>query len=126
MSKPYTHILLFGAEAGNQVATLYRHDDGMVLAEIRNKSVMFGSEPRMPQGTRLFIDHDHARTYIRRLADADVSGFMKEERDPGWDTWKWETLPLAQFTHSASIEERDRDKMVRLPGIREVQKILSN
>ena len=119
MSKPFTHIVVLRVEPSQNgvgdrdIASLYRVVDGMVIAEVNNKCVLFGVDPRQPFGQRMFLDHSAAMAFLRRIADVDANGkFTCGNQDFGRPL-DWEHVALESLVYQASIETRDEGA---LPG----------
>ncbi len=108
-----THILLL--EPSQQTEILFRVSDGMMLGECQKNVVVFGAEPNK-KTSRVFIDHENATNFLRRVADMDAVGIH-----PLHDYMSGDAKILQNCAGEAKIEERNVDGLVVLPeGSREL------
>ena len=71
----YTHIIQ--SIPSHEIAHLFRASDGMMLGEVEQCTVIIGESNRNKE-SRLFIDHQCAKRYLRKVAGDDA---VIDERD---------------------------------------------
>lgn len=101
-----THILMtFDSKPQED---LYRAD-GMLVASRQADVVRFGHDIATAQ-SRLFLNEDQAKAWLRRLADVDI--LAQDLGQPMTDlAWSYQTAPAA-----ATIEARNAETLLTLPG----------
>ena len=111
MSK-VTHILTHGHQAvpnrpdhPMQKAVLYRASDGLMIGQANDTLVQFGENPQAGQ-MRNFMDHKHAVTFLRKIADRDWAA------ENGEDPTAPDFLKRVASGYAANIEERDSESRV--------------
>lgn len=106
MSKPQaTHRFLKQRIGEIQKVTMFRMSDGMKVATAAGDIVVYGEDPNRMTGSRQFLDHSYALTFMRKLADRDLAvelGVKPED---------------VRFNNViAVIEEQFVDKTIITPG----------
>ncbi len=99
-----THILMCMPSRDQEF--LYRAD-GMLCSTRHKDKVLFGDDIATMQ-SRLFMNIDSAKAWIRRIADVDLYAENRGER-LGFHLEDYRKIPVA-----AVIEERDGESMVVL------------
>ena len=108
----YTHVLLIEASQATEI--LFRVSDGMMLGECQKNVVVFGAEPNK-KTSRVFIDHENATEFLRKVAFMDANGCPELQNYIPW----LEKNGLMAI--DAQIEERNVEGLVVLPpGSREL------
>jgi hypothetical protein len=97
-----THVILNFRD--KDTSTLIRLDDGMAIGGREKCKVAFGEDPRAQQ-QRVFIDKEHAISFLRKVADADQRQFMVNAGHP------------EDAVYAARIELREGDKRVVAVGV---------
>jgi hypothetical protein len=100
-----THILI--GLPSKQQEDLYRAD-GMLVASRQSDIVRFGHDISTAQ-SRLFLNADHAKAFLRRLAVVDL--YAEAHRTP-LSEQVYGYNAEATLKHKAVIEERDGESLI--------------